>query len=305
MTYLDPDIYRYESIEDNGLIGTFFENIKNNNIKSDTSKALNNSKIYTNKSSLYINTFNAPQQVKMLIESFEKYEPKFLEKTEITLINNSTNESLFEEYDKISNEYSFKEIRKGNIGVCGGRQLAAEDFAESNNKYMFFFEDDMFIDLSETKCNFGFNKKVNHLYDTLLRIMDIENYDFLKFSFSEFYGHNGEQWSWHNVPEEKRKEYFGQTNKRPLTNFNNIKSVNGNPYIDGEIYYSNWPHIIGHQGNQKCFLDVKWDYPYEQTWMSHMYTLNKEKRIKTAILLASPITHDRVIHYGKEERREN
>jgi hypothetical protein len=305
MTYLDPDIYRYESIEDNGLIGTFFENIKNNNIKSDTSKALNNSKIYTNKSSLYINTFNAPQQVKMLIESFEKYEPKFLEKTEITLINNSTNESLFEEYDKISNEYSFKEIRKGNIGVCGGRQLAAEDFAESNNKYMFFFEDDMFIDLSETKCNFGFNKKVNHLYDTLLRIMDIENYDFLKFSFSEFYGHNGEQWSWHNVPEEKRKEYFGQTNKRPLTNFSNIKSVNGNPYIDGEIYYSNWPHIIGHQGNQKCFLDVKWDYPYEQTWMSHMYTLNKEKRIKTAILLASPITHDRVIHYGKEERREN
>lgn len=306
MTYIDPDIFEYEPIEYNGLIGTFFENTKNGTTKlgSQNNKSKSN-KTYTKKNSLYINTFNAPQQVDLLVKSFEKYEPKFLEKTDITLINNSTNEDLFEKYDKLSKKYSFREIRKGNIGVCGGRQLAAEDFAETNNKYMFFFEDDMNIDLSDARCQFGFPKKVKDLYDTLVRIMDVENYDFLKFSFSEFYGHNGEQWSWHNVPQEKRTEYFGDLKKRPNTNFGNIKSINGTPYVDGEIYYSNWPHIIGHEGNQKCFLDVTWAHPFEQTWMSHMYTLSKNKEIKTAILLASPITHDRVIHYGKEERREN
>ena len=77
------------------------------------------------------------------------------------------------------------------------------------------------------------------------------------------------------------------------------------PYADGEIYYSNWPHIIGHEGNQKCFLDTKWDYPYEQTWMSHIYSLCKEGKVNPAILLASPITHNRVFHYTKEERKEN
>jgi len=135
--------------------------------------------------------------------------------------------------------------------------------------------------------------------------MDIEDYDFIKFSFSEFYGHNGEQWSWHNVPHEKRLEYFGELSQKPLTKFNNIKSLDNIPYADGEIYYSNWPHIISKSGNQKCFLDTKWHHPFEQTWMSHMYTLTKENKIKPGILLASPITHNRIHHYGSNERKEN
>ena len=311
MTYLDKEIYQYEPIEYDGLISTFFENVKNNTttleknnvIKSELTTKL--SRTFTNKNSLYINTYNAPGQVQILLDSFEKYEPKFLNKTDITLINNSINEDCFEEYDKLSKKYNLREIREGNKGICRSRQWAAEDFIETNNKYMFFFEDDMNIDLSDKKCPFGFTKNVTNLYDTLVRIMDIENYDFLKFSFSEFYGHNGEQWSWHNVPEPRKTQYFGKTKKRPYTNFKNIKSVNGNCYADGEIYYSNWPHIIGHEGTHKCFIETKWEHPYEQTWMSHIYTLTKEEKIKTAILLASPITHDRIFHYGKEERKEN
>jgi hypothetical protein len=241
----------------------------------------------------------------MLIESFEKYEPKFLTKTDITLINNSTKEELFKDYDQISNKYNFREIRNGNQGICRSRQWAAEDFDTTNNKYMFFFEDDMLIECSDSRCPFGFNKNVPGLFDSLIRIMDLENYDFLKFSFSEFYGHNGEQWSWHNVPQNLRKEYFGNVQKRPLTKFHNIKSANGVLYANGEIYYSNWPHIIGHDGNKKCFLDTKWDFPYEQTWMSHIYTLTRKQEINPAILLHSPITHNRVYFYDKEERREN
>ena len=53
------------------------------------------------------------------------------------------------------------------------------------------------------------------------------------------------------------------------------------------------------------FLDTKWKYPYEQTWMSHIYTLTKNQEIRPAILLASPITHNRVYFYGDKERKEN
>jgi hypothetical protein len=53
------------------------------------------------------------------------------------------------------------------------------------------------------------------------------------------------------------------------------------------------------------FLDTKWQHPYEQTWMSHIYTLTKEEKLNSSILLASPITHNRTEHYKKSERREN
>ena len=63
--------------------------------------------------------------------------------------------------------------------------------------------------------------------------------------------------------------------------------------------------ILSQTGNQKLFIDTKWAHPYEQTWMSHIYQLTVKKEVKPAILLASPITHNRVHFYEKEERREN
>ena len=303
MTYLHPDLFSCEKIEDNGLINLFFENVKD--YKTDIQKEAKNRKYENNKISLYINTYNAPGQLKMLLDSFEKYEPSFLEKTEKILINNSTKEEYFDEYDIIVKKYDFVQIREGNLGICRARQLAAEHFAESKNKYMFFFEDDMLIDLSDTRCSFGFNKNVKSLFSNLVNIMNKENYDFLKFSFSEFYGNNSEQWSWHNVPQHSRDKFFEGKNNRPNTVFKNIKSLNETVYADGEIYYSNWPHIISQEGNQKCFLDTKWANPFEQTWMSHMYSLTKENILNPAILLASPITHNRIYHYDACERKEN
>jgi len=303
MTYLHPDLFSCEKIEDNGLINLFFENVKDH--KTDIQIEAKNRKHENNKISLYINTYNAPGQLKMLLDSFEKYEPSFLEKTEKILINNSTKEEYFDEYDIIVKKYDFVQIREGNLGICRARQLAAEHFAESKNKYMFFFEDDMLIDLSDTRCSFGFNKNVKSLFSNLVNIMNKENYDFLKFSFSEFYGNNSEQWSWHNVPQHSRDKFFEGKNNRPNTVFKNIKSLNETVYADGEIYYSNWPHIISQEGNQKCFLDTKWANPFEQTWMSHMYSLTKENILNPAILLASPITHNRIYHYDACERKEN
>lgn len=306
MTYHDPDLYRYESINSDGLISTFFENLKNNTFINQTKENSIQRKSSSNKDIiLYINTFNSPDQLKMVLDSFEKFDKNFLNKTRKILINNSTDERTFPIYDKIINHYNFSDqIKKGNLGVCGGRQFAAEHFDESGSEYMMFFEDDMLLDLRGV-CQFGFNKQVNNLFDTVVKIMRNESYDFLKFSFSEFYGNNGEQWSWHNVPSAQRIKYFGRTMKRPLTKFNHIKTLNNIPYAEGEIYYSNWPHIIDQEGNKKCFLDTKWDHPFEQTWMSHIYTLTIENKVKPAILLASPITHNRVHFYGAEERREN
>jgi hypothetical protein len=293
MTYLDPSTYHYELIQGDGLVYYFFEQLQDSRIK-----------VKTNQTNLYILTFNSPEQVRMVLSSFEEYDRDFLDKTNKILINNSTENKFFDEYDKIVAEYNFIEIRPGNIGICGGRQLAAEHFAESGADFMFFFEDDMLLEY-EGFCNFGFSKTINSLYSNLIKIMNKENYDFIKFSFSEFYGHNGEQWSWHNVPQSLRVEYFEDLQHKPPTQFNNIKSLNGIPYADGEIYYSNWPHIISQQGNKKCFMDTKWQHPYEQTWMSHIYTLTKQKEVKPAILLASPITHRRVHYYGATERKEN
>ena len=305
MTYLKPDIYQYESINGDGLINTFFENVKNNNTQLQTIQSLKpykNEDIY-----LYINAFNSPEQLQMVLDSFEKYEPKLLSKTKKVLINNTTKEELFPKYDEITKKYNFdEEIRKGNLGVCRARQEAAVHFKNTESKYMMFFEDDMLISMEPAAtCGFGLKRKVINLFDTLLKIMDKEDYDFLKFSFSEFYGHNSEQWSWHNVPHDRKIEYFGNINSRPYTKFDKIKSVDGTPYAEGEIYYCNWPHIIGQNGNQKLFLDTTWEYPYEQTWMSHIYTLTKQGSVKPAILLASPIFHNRVHFYEANERKEN
>lgn len=294
MTYQDPSVYHFESINDDGLIYTFFEKLQNKKFKSKNSKEINT----------YIIGFNSPEQLGMVLDSFEKYENKIITDTNLVLINNTTNKSLYSDYNKIIQQYNIIEIKQDNIGICGGRQLAADHFNDSSADYMLFFEDDMLLDY-DGECKFGFKKRVNHLLDSLIDIMQKEGYDFVKMSFSEFYGHNGLQWSWHNLPHDKKIEYFGELSEKPHTKFHNIKSLNGVPYVDGEIYYSNWPHIISREGNKKCFLDTKWDHPYEQTWMSHLYSLTKNNIIKPAILLASPITHNRVHHYHANERREN
>lgn len=305
MTYQDPETYKVEFINSDGLISTFFENAKNNNLKLSIKP--NNRKSYSNNSTiLYINAFNSPEQLQMVLDSFSQYDPNFLTKTKKILINNTNKEELFDAYDNICEKFNFQDqIKKGNLGVCRARQFAAEHFAGTGSKYMLFFEDDMLIDLSNKMCSFGFTKNIHDLFNKIVKIMDKENYDFLKLSFSEFYGHNGEQWSWHNVPHDKKIQYFGECNKKPNTTFSCIKSYNGVPYAEGEIYYSNWPHIIDQEGNQKLFLDTTWQNPYEQTWMSHIYTLTKENKVKPAILLASPITHNRVHFYDASDRREN
>ena len=97
------------------------------------------------KTHLYILTYNFPEQLQALLESFEKADKNFLDKPIKFLLNNSTDRSTDEAYMKICEKYNFIEIKKNNIGICGGRQFIAEHFQDSDADYYIFFEDDMML----------------------------------------------------------------------------------------------------------------------------------------------------------------
>lgn len=305
LCYLYSDFIHQFKIKSDGLVWPFFEELKKY-------KTLINNKTNTG---LYVISYNSPKQFQTLIESIKKYDNNFLNKTTKFLLDNSTDKSTFKDYSKICAEYNFEHIKKDNLGICGGRQFIAEHFEGTELDYMFFFEDDMFFYSKEGElCKNGFNRYIKNLYVKILNIMAKEDYDFLKLSFTEFYGDNSTQWAWYNVPQEKREEYWpgdcklpehGLDKNSPRTIFRNIKSFQGLPYADGEIYYSNWPQIITKEANKKMFLDTKWAHPFEQTWMSHFFQMTKRGELNPAILLLSPIEHDRFDHYDSNLRKES
>jgi len=315
MTYKHPELIQYYEIENNGLLGIFFENLKNDTlkVKSELSK---NVKINYDKNNvaLYALTYNSPSQFEKLCLSFELYDKNFLDKPKKILLNNSTKTETFEEYDNLCEKYGFEEIHKDNLGICGGRQFIAEHSDENNFDFHFFFEDDMFFYLGEDEfCRNGFRRKIKDFYNLVLDITNKENFDFLKWNFSEFFGDNSKQWAWYNVPQDIRVKYFPENprktendyGKEPFLKFKHIKSHKGLPYATGEIYYCNWPQVVTKEGNKKMFLTTKWVHPYEQTWMSYIYQETLKNNIYPGILLATPTEHNRFEFYPKEERKES
>lgn len=317
LIYQFSEQYQYYKIENNGLISKFFEDLKNNQhiLKSENVSGVKKNNSDINNSALYVITFNSPKQFETLIESMIQYDSNFIDKPKKYLLNNSSDESTFEMYEKLCADYEFIHIKKDNLGICGGRQFIAEHAGENDFDYYFFFEDDMFFypKKGET-CRNGFNRYVDNFYNNVLQIIQKNDFDFLKFNFSEFFGDNGVQWSWYNVPQSVREQHWPDKNKlpvqgldpnAPLTKYRNIRSHNGIPYIDGEIYYSNWPQVVSKNGNKKMFLETTWAHPYEQTWMSYIFQETIKGEINPAILLMTPTEHNRFEFYAKELRKES
>jgi hypothetical protein len=321
LQHKEPHIYKRYELGVTGHIVKFVENLQTDNIKFEddvkTKKRYTDRDVSKLKTNLYVLTFNFPEQLLHTIDCMKKV-PEWLSRPNLYLLDNSTNEEAREEYRKIAKENNFEYISMGeNKGICGGRQFAAEHFDESDADYMFFFEDDMTINSPEEEgkfCRNGFRKYIPNLYNILHRIMLSDDLDFLKLSFTEVFFDNDKQCSWYNVPQHIRTRDWpdydqlpinGLDPNVPLTEFKNIRNVGGVSYIDGEVYYANWPMIVSKEGNRKMFIDTKWAHPYEQTWMSHIYQKTKEGEIRPAVLLASPIYHNRIKHYKPEERREN
>ena len=318
MCYTHSDLINYFEIESNGLFGKFFEDLKNDNLlpKSESLNEVEVNNLDTNKVGLYVLTFNSPNQFRTLIDSMLEYDKDYLSKPKKFLLDNSTDKSTFEEYSKLCEEFGFQHIKKNNLGICGGRQWIAEHFQnETDLDYYLFFEDDMFFYPNKGEvCRNGFNRYVSNLYSKTLQIVKKENFDFLKLNFSEFFGDNGTQWSWYNVPQHIRQKYWPGKNRLPEQGldpnapkavYDSVRTHQGVPYVTGEVYYCNWPQIVSRPGNQKMFLDTTWAHPFEQTWMSHMYQLVKEDKLYPGLLLMTPTEHDRFEHYERNLRKES
>jgi len=328
MTYLYPNLIDIFSINMDGLLGVFFEDLKNGTHKKkeepkfDPSFLIDKLNLHPNNNppqnseevALYVIGFNSPNQFKTLIHSMMFYDKNFIDKPKKYLLDNSTDLSTTEQYLALCKAYGFEHVKKDNIGITGGRQWIADHFNDSNHEYHMFFEDDMFFHSDRTGiCRNGFNRYVPNLYDKVLQIMKKESFDFLKFNFSEFFGDNGTQWSWYNVPQVVREKFFPEKTQlpkmgldpdAPRTEFKNVKSVDGLSYAIGDVYYSNWPQIVSKEGNRKCFIDTRFASPYEQTIMSFIFQETKKGVIKPGILLLTPTEHNRFDHYDASLRKE-
>lgn len=295
MSYRNADKISLNMIESNGLIYKFLENLATEPVdfpENDGSVAI------------YALTYNLPKQFKLWVDSFRSAYPKEFHTFNKYVINNSTDPSVDAEYQRLFKENGFIEFKYDNIGINDGRYEAAVHFNKSTHEYMIFFEDDMLLhNNSNNKSGLGFNTYYESIFDKVCDIVKYEDLDFLKLTFDEFYGNNTENWGWYNVPEKLKKEYFPDGDKRTKVSY--IGSFKGVPYAVGEYHYCNWPIVFTKRGNKKVFLDTVYEHKYEQTWMSMVCTMQKERNIKCGVLLASIINHNRAYHYSKEIRKEN
>ena len=316
LLYRHPDLIEYAEIEYNGLISKFCEDLKNDTVDVKTKSPVNtNLKLELTNTALYVITFNSPKQFETLITSMIDYDTDFLDKPKKFLLDNSSDLSTTEKYLELCKEYGFEHIKKDNLGICGGRQFIAEHSEENGFDFHFFFEDDMFFyNGKETVCKNGFNRYIKNLYRKVLDITKQEGFDFVKMNYTEFYGDNGTQWSWYNVPQSVREQVWPEKSTLPVrgldpnapkTKYEKILSYEGIPYTSGEIYYCNWPQVVTREGNKKMFLNTTWAHPFEQTWMSHIYQETKKGNIKPGLLLTTPTEHNRFEFYEGHLRKES
>jgi hypothetical protein len=316
---LPKEIQRFE-IEGNGLVWPFFEMIKNFKVPEATDVVLykegdvdgkiayiqSKEEIEMNRKgdgiNLYVVTFNSPPQLQILLDTIQESNPELLSKTAKYLINNSIDRSTDAGYDAIAAKYGFTQIKEGNLGVCGARSWAAKHFHDSNAKYIVWFEDDMLMEKTQRLCKNGLNMHCDNWMEKCIEIVENENLDFVKISFTEFYGDHHEQWAWYNIPMDLKQKYF-PTGEHRLT-VEQTGCYKGLSYLIGEVYYSNWPSVMTKAGNYKIFLETEYAHPFEQTIMSHAFQLTKKGRMRSAVLMASLVNHHRTYHYSKEIRKE-
>ncbi len=329
MAYEEPGLYDRYALRDEhaGVISHFFEHVKGAPAVAPRAAPATGVRapgqprrraqppdIATKTVAGYVVTFNAPDQLEAVLASWTA-EFRF---DQLYVLDNSTDACARQDNRQITQRFGALELShpKGNAGVCGARQFVAEHFDATECDYCVYIEDDMLLDAAADGevCRNGLRRSVPNLRELLLKIMTLEEYDFLKLSFTEFFGDNKTQFAWYNVPQDVRSRQWpekphlparGQDPFAPQTTFHRIGTVDGVSYIDGEVYYCNWPHIVSRQGNRKMFLDTVFAHPYEQTWMSFMYQLTIRGALRPAVLLASPVTHNRFHHYPAELRREN
>jgi hypothetical protein len=320
LSYHYPERFRCYMVEDNGLIGTFFEALRDTWAerlllypaapqtverqclpRTVTLEEARPSNPWLADIGLYVLSFNAPDQFKAWLESIEDAAPDLLDSPHKVLLDNSTDASTASTYDDLCRRYGFTPTRHGNLGITGGRCWCARHFdAESHGDTMLYFEDDMLLHTQEGVCRNGFQTRVPNLFELAWEIVRREDLDFLKLSFTELHGDHTENWAYYNLDDQGRAVYFPAG---PCTRVDAIKSYRGLPYLLGEVFYSNWPMLITRRGNRAMFLSDEVS-PWEQLLMVQSLRLARAGALKSGVLLASPIHHNRVAPYDASERKE-
>jgi hypothetical protein len=255
------------------------------------------------KVNLYVVTFNAPKQLRLILNSFRSANPELLKDTTKILIDNSIDADAHKENDRLAREFGFKVIRRGNMGITGSRYWIATNFNESDSDYMLWFEDDMLLVDDQSLCKNGLNRHVADWLRKCIQIVKDEKLDFLKIAFTEFWGDHHKQWAWHNLPKEDQAVYFPDKDLR--MKWSNSGVFSGLAYMLGEVYYSNWPCVMTKAGNRKIFLDPQYTAPpYEQDVMRDAFIRTRKGVLKSGVLMATLVNHNRVHFYESNVRKE-
>jgi len=160
----------------------------------------------------------------------------------------------------------------------------------------------MLMEPENKLCKNGLNMHCDNWLDKCIKIVEEEKLDFLKISFSEFFGDHHKQWSWHNVPQAVKNKYFPDGKCR--MKWKESGCIDGLSYLIGQVYYSNWPSCVSRAGNWKIFLETVYASPFEQTMMSAAFQLSMKGRLRSAVLMSSLVNHNRVHHYDRAIRKE-
>jgi hypothetical protein len=303
LSYRHPQWFDLQFVTNNGLIWPFFQELA----FGWPGRVEHHQKLLPELAQTWFISFNAPKQFSRLLTSIQDADPALLQSTEKFLINNSTDAKTFAEYDRLCATHHIQQIREGNKGINLARQFAAEHFYNSGRAFMFWFEDDMLLvgpAERASRCSNGFTRHIPAVGATSLAILQKENIDYIKFSFTEFYGSCHTQWGWHNLSQKGRERYFPDALDPPRTRFHAIYSVENVPYALGEVFYSHWPTAINRRGTKTLFLDRRWDEPREQYWTAYSFQQLRAGALRSAVLLASPVNHNRSQEYEAAERKE-
>lgn len=252
---------------------------------------------------LYAITYNAPGQLERCLSSMETSAPELLRLRRKFLLDNSTLPDTRDAYDQLAARYGFTILRHGNLGISGGRYFCATHFHALDDAWaMLWFEDDMLIaGPTPSVCRNGFSTQVPSLLDHAAAIVVKEDLDYLKLSFTEFFGDHHLNWAWYNVPAIIRRAEFPDGTYR--TRIDHTGTEDGVSYVVGELHYSNWPTLMTRRGNERLFV-AKGEPLHEQHTMADAFMLLRAGQLRAGALLASPILHDRTYHYPADERRE-
>ncbi len=256
------------------------------------------------RAALYVISYNSPDQFRLWLESVDRANPELLASSARFLLDNSTDPNTRQGYNELCRRYGFTVLRHGNLGITGGRVFCAKHFdALSHLDALYWFEDDMLLHAPDAPpCRNGLRAHVPGLAEVTKKIVRRESLDFLKLSFTEFFGDHHLNWAWYHISPELRERAFPDGTFRTRIQYSGAEG--GVSYIVGDVHFDNWPTYMTRRGNALLFLTGEVPVAWEGCYMARGFELQQRGEVRAGALLASPVNHSRTYHYPAEERRE-